>query len=168
MSSPGTTDAPLVPKPPALYATFPRRLNAISVDTIILVLYSIIVFAALPSGLDHTVLRLSLGLLWWGTFILYDPIMVSRFGGTFGHQFLNLRVVDDETGRNLSLPKAIGRFLIKGVLGVASFLTMSFTPRHQAIHDMITTSSVQVRDPAKAALHHYVSVEVDQAPPGAT
>jgi hypothetical protein len=81
---------------------------------------------------------------------------------------LNLRVVDDNTGGNPGLMKALGRFLIKGLLGVASFVSMSLARRHQALHDMMTRSTVQVRDPSKAAPHHYVLDREPPPPPGTT
>lgn len=167
MTTPTTADPPVPPGPVPLFATFPRRLNALSTDTVILIVFSIVVFAVLPDGEAHPALRLSLGFLWWGTLLLYEPLMVAWFGGTLGHRLLNLKVVDDRTGANPSVARAVGRFLIKGLLGILSFLTMSFSKRHQALHDMLTSSTVQIRDPAKAAPHQYVvgrSTSADESP----
>jgi uncharacterized RDD family membrane protein YckC len=64
-------------------------------------------------------------------------------------------VVDNRTQRNVSLAKALARFGVKGVLGILSFFTMNFSRRHQAAHDILTNSSVQIRDATKAQPHHY-------------
>jgi hypothetical protein len=45
---------------------------------------------------------------------------------------------------------------------------MSCARRHQALHDMMTRSTVQVRDPSKAAPHHYVLDREPPPPPGTT
>ena len=34
---------------------------------------------------------------------------------------------------------------------------MAVTSRHQAVHDLLTGSTVQIRDPSKASLAHYVA-----------
>lgn len=152
------------------YARFSRRLNALSLDALVLIFFSAIVFAILPHGEEHAVLRLTLAFVWAGVLLLYEPVTVTWFGGTIGHVLLNLRVVDEGHGGNLSLPKAISRYFLKGILGLVSFLSMSFSRRHQALHDMMTRSTVQIRDPAKAASHHY-AVErrpEEPAPPGKT
>lgn len=138
------------------FATFPRRLNALSTDTLIVIGFSVVVFMLIPNDEGSPALRLSLAIVWWGALIFYEPLMVAWFGGTLGHLALNIRVVDDRTGGNPSFGKAIGRLLMKGLLGVFSFLTMSFTRRHQALHDLITSTTVQIRDPSKALSHHFV------------
>jgi uncharacterized RDD family membrane protein YckC len=162
MSSPPT---PTGTQSPKQYATFPRRLNALSTDALILIGFSAVMLALLPNGRERPALRLSLGFLWLAALILYEPIMVTWFGGTLGHRLMNLKVVDDHTGGNPGLIKSILRYLIKGILGVISFFSMSFARRHQALHDMLTRSTVQIRDPGKAAPHHYVVGRNPPPPP---
>jgi len=87
--------------------------------------------------------------------LLYEPLLVSITGGTIGHHLTNLRVVDDRTNGNINFAKALARFVIKGILGWYSFISMWVTRRHQAVHDLLTFSTVQIRDPAKASPHHY-------------
>lgn len=55
-------------------------------------------------------------------------------------------MVTDATGRNPGFGRAFARFLIKSVLGVASFVAMALTRRHQAVHDSLTGTTVQIRD----------------------
>jgi uncharacterized RDD family membrane protein YckC len=138
------------------YARFPRRLNALSVDALVLILFSVLVFALLPLTQEYAALRLTLAFVWWGVLLLYEPVTVAWFGGTPGHLLLNLRVVDEGHGGNLSLPRAIARFVLKGLLGLISFFSMSFSRKHQTLHDKLTGSTVQIRNPAKAAPEHYV------------
>ena len=68
---------------------------------------------------------------------------------------MNLQVVDNGTQGPVSLAKALARFWLKALLGIFSFFTMSFSRRHQAVHDILTNSSVRIRDAAKAPPHHY-------------
>jgi len=88
--------------------------------------------------------------------VLYEPILISLTGGTLGHHFTNLRVVDDRGG-NVSFLKACARFVIKIVLGMYSFVILAATRRNQAVHDVLTRSTVQIRDLAKARPGQYVA-----------
>jgi uncharacterized RDD family membrane protein YckC len=99
----------------------------------------------------------ALGILVLIALLLYEPVLVSFTGGTLGHYFANLRVVDDRYDGNVSFPKAVARVVIKGVLGWLSFIVITATRRSQALHDLWTRSTVQIRDPAKALHHHYIT-----------
>src|SRR5262249_33953985 len=83
-------------------------------------------------------------------------LLVAFAGGTIGHLRTNLRVVDDRTHGNVSFLKAVARAIIKAALGLPSFVTMLITRRSQAIHDLLTGSTVQVRDLSRAAPSLYV------------
>jgi uncharacterized RDD family membrane protein YckC len=144
------------PVPQAPFATLPRRLNALTADSVILIGFSAAVIMFQPAVEGIVVLRLVWAAVWWGTLIFYEPVMVALLGGTLGHRALNLRVVDDRTGGNPSLSKAIGRLPLKVLLGGFSFLFMSFTNRHQALHDLVTSTTVQIRNISKAKPHHFV------------
>ena len=100
---------------PRLYANFPRRLDALSVDSVVLVAFSLLVFVVLAPLLENiTAARVGLVICWWVTLFLYEPVLVWR-GGTIGHRIMNLRVVDNRTQRNVSLPKAVARFGLKAL-----------------------------------------------------
>jgi hypothetical protein len=75
-------------------------------------------------------------------------------GGTIGHYLCNMWVVDDRGG-NVSFIKAFGRMIIKSLLGWYSFLAMVMTSRHQAVHDLLTRSTVQMRDLTKSKPYHF-------------
>ena len=89
------------------------------------------------------------------SWLLYEPVLVSVIGGTVGHYVCNLRVVDNKTGGNINFFKAVVRTVLKAALGWLSFVTMGTTRRHQAIHDLVTRSTVQSATRAKAGAHHY-------------
>jgi len=168
MSSLGASESAPAPDAHPQYATFPRRLNALTADGLILIGITLIVVALTPRGDDHPVLRMTLAFVWWGSLILYEPLLVALWGGTLGHRLMNLRVVDDKSGANVSIAKAFGRYVTKAFLGILSFFTMSFSRRHQALHDIVTSSTVQIRDPSKASRHHYVHEREGQPPPAGT
>jgi len=147
---------PAVAAAPAAYARFSRRLRAVLIDTILfaLVLYiGLLLIGSLEIADAQRrtfLLVIALGIL------MYEPTLVSVFGGTIGHRLANLRVVDDASGSNPTLLKAACRAVIKHLLGWLFFLSMAITRRHQAIHDLLTRSTVQIRDVSRAAGHHYL------------
>jgi uncharacterized RDD family membrane protein YckC len=97
--------------------------------------------------------------------LLYEPLLVPITGGTLGHWLTNLRVVDEHTGGNVSFLKACARVLIKGVLGWYSFVILAATRRNQAVHDLLTRSTVQIRDPAKARSGQYIVERTELSDP---
>ena len=141
--------------PAPRYARFSRRLRAMLFDWIIalIVIYGAVLLAT-SVGSDN--FSRALGVLVIVALLLYEPILVSRIGGTLGHYFNNLRVVDKDDGGNISFPKACARAVIKGVLGLYSFVILAVTSRNQAVHDLLTGSTVQIRDPAKALSSQYM------------
>src|SRR5258708_26972692 len=99
----------------------------------------------------------ALGILVLIALSLYEPVLVSFTGGTLGHYLTNLRVVDERDGGNISFLKACARVVIKGLLGLYSFVIFAATRRNQAIHDLLPRSTVQLRDPAQALTGHYIT-----------
>lgn len=136
------------------FARFSRRLQGVMYDNMILMVVLVITLALTISaeGLGWT---RAIGIAGAALFILYEPVLVSLRGATIGHAMRNLRVVDDRTQGNISFPKAVTRYAIKLVLGIFSFLTMATTQRHQALHDVLTRSTVRIRDESRAEAHHY-------------
>ena len=51
--------------------------------------------------------------------------------------------------------KAVSRAITKTLLGWCSFLTMAATRRHQTLHDLLTGSTVQIRDATKAEPRYF-------------
>lgn len=138
-----------------LYARFSRRLYAMALDFIIV---TVSAFAAVFVGVSigSSDLARALGIVVVIALLLYEPLLVSFAGCTIGHRLANLRVVDDKNGGNVSFAKAVARMVLKSVLGWLSFLVITATRRSQALHDLWTRSTVQIRDPAKALTGHYL------------
>jgi hypothetical protein len=156
-------DAPAVPAP--LYARFSRRLRGIVVDWIIAmtVIFGA-VFVATTIANDN--FSRALGVAVIVALLLYEPVLVSFTGGTLGHYSTNLRVVDDRSGGNVSFLKACARVVIKAVLGWYSFAILAATRRNQAVHDLLTRSTVQIRDSARARPGQYITERIELAASG--
>jgi uncharacterized RDD family membrane protein YckC len=146
------------------YARFSRRLRGMMLDwaiTLIVMFGALLV--AVTVGSDN--FSRALGILVVIALLLYEPVLVSFTGGTLGHYLTNLRVVDERDGGNISFLKACARVVIKGVLGLYSFVILAATRRNQAIHDMLTRSTVQLRDPAKASPGQYITERSEPSNP---
>lgn len=148
-------DSGAVAGPPALYARFTRRVQAIMIDSIIVILLCVSALS-LAVALQSDTLSRVIGFLIVAVVLLYEPVLVSSTGSTLGHYLTNLRVVDDRSGRNISFFKACERLVIKSLLGWYSFVILAATRRNQAIHDLLTRSTVQIRDPVRANASHYL------------
>ena len=136
------------------YGRFSRRLQAVLIDWMIFLILTAAALAIATAMQSNNVGRI-LGFTFVAILLLYEPVLVPLTGGTVGHYLCNLRVIDDRTGGNISVLKAAARALIKSVLGVYSFITMGTTLRHQALHDVLTRSTVQIRNLADAKAYHY-------------
>jgi len=138
-----------------LFARFPRRLLALCVDLGLLVGGTFIVSLGAEVLPIQSIGAVLVGLL-FGGIILYEPLLISITGGTIGHHALNLRVARDDGQGNLRFLQAFIRMWLKGLLGIISFFFMGLTRRHQALHDLATSSSVQIKHPENARSSHYV------------
>jgi uncharacterized RDD family membrane protein YckC len=143
------------PAAPA-YGRFSGRVRAFVIDWIIIVLLLVTALFLAVSANSDRIGRI-LGFTFVGVWLLYEPVLVSLTGSTVGHYLSNLRVVDDRTHGNVGFLKAVVRLVIKTALGLYSFVTMATTSRHQAVHDLLTRSTVQIRDRSKAVPFQYVA-----------
>src|SRR4051812_17304964 len=92
-------DMPLTSNP--RYARFSRRLRGIMLDCIITL--TVIAIALLAAALmRNDDFSRVLGWVVVVLLLLYEPVLVSATGGTLGHHFSNLRVVDDHAGGHVS------------------------------------------------------------------
>lgn len=81
----------------------------------------------------------------------FEPVLVSRTGSTVGHFLRGLKVEDAKSGRKLGLFRSSVRFVVKGVLGLYSLISILITRRYQAVHDAATASVVVLRHPDRHA-----------------
>ena len=146
------------------YARFSRRIRALFIDWIVavLVLFGSL-FVAVQLESDHVARVLGVTVVLF--LLLYEPVLVSLTGSTIGHYLTNLRVVDNRSHGNVNFAKALARLVIKDFIGLYSFITMAITRRHQAVHDLLTHSTVQVRDISTSSPHDYVEERVELASP---
>ncbi len=153
------TGIPVTPAP--RYARFSRRVRAIVID--LMVAWALIFGAlALAIAVSSDNFSRGLGFTVIAVLLLYEPVLVSFTGSTVGHYFTNLRVVDDGGG-NISFLKACARLIIKSLLSWYSFVILAATRRNQALHDLLTRSTVQIRDPSRAAPDQYITERVELA-----
>lgn len=139
------------------YARLSRRLQAVVIDSVIRTLLMVApLVAAVSVSTDHV--DRVLGVAVW---ILYEPLLVSLTGGTIGHWRTDLRVVDSRSHGNIGFAKAVLRAAVKAVLGIYSFVTMAMSSRHQAVHDLVTGSTVQVPDLSRARRRDYVTAPTE-------
>ncbi|MBL8508461.1 RDD family protein [Chitinimonas sp. JJ19] len=91
--------------------------------------------------------------------LFYEPVAVSLFGASFGHCMANIHVCDESTGRKINLFWAMVRYVVKLFLGWISLLTFLVSGKRMAIHDLVTNSSVRIRDIRNATGN--ICVELD-------
>jgi uncharacterized RDD family membrane protein YckC len=149
--------------PAPAYARLSSRVNAVLIDTVIVsfVLVALMVVSSLLENVRHTG-GILLALM-FGWLLLYEPLQVWLYGATIGHRRANIHIVSDKTGSPPSLLVSLGRFLIKSLLGFPSFVSMAFTRRHQSIHDLLTGTTVQLRDLSIATTDDYLVERVPDA-----
>jgi uncharacterized RDD family membrane protein YckC len=147
-------------EPSVAYATFGVRLRAYVID--LAVVLGVVVAVVLIGDLARDVPssgRILVFVLFANLF-LYEPLMIWRFGATIGHRVENLQVVDAVTGQNPGFWRACLRFVAKSFFGMLSFATMTINRRHQAIHDLITHTTVRIRNVAAARPDDYAPERV--------
>ena len=133
----------------ALYARLLPRFQALVVD-LAAYLAATVLFVLLGSAVPYDAVASLMVYSWIGVLLLYEPIMVWRFGGTLGHMWRNLQVVSNRTDGRPPLIDAFIRWLVKSVAGVLSFFFMALTKRHQALHDIASATTVQARNTGAA------------------
>ena len=148
----------------AAYAAFGRRLWAVALDAMVagFAIVAITIVGDLTRNVPGS--GRVLVVLLYALIFLYEPLLVWGFGATIGQRAANLRVVDDATGGNPPFWRAFVRFVLKTVLGLPSFIAMAFTRRHQALHDKLTHTTVQIRNLDRAVEGDYHAERVEDAP----
>ena len=115
------------------------RIKALFIDLLILLL----VFATVSILIDliSNVPSIVRGFIAVFMLYLYDPILTAFTGGTIGHKFMKLKIKQlQNSEKNISLPAALLRFWIKGMLGWLSFFTVTGNANKRAIHDLASGS----------------------------
>ena len=140
------------------YAGFWRRFGAYLVDLITVTVVTsmisllIVFLAVLLFGTQGA--RAVESIAAWLGFIgvvLYFPVMESSLNqATIGKQMLGI-MVTTERGKRISFGQALGRYVAKWLSAMTlliGYLMAGFTPRKQALHDMVAGTLVVVGKPA--------------------
>lgn len=126
--------------PPTLF-----RIKAIMIDVIFILVMMVAAAYAIDAvgGVADWIRITIMSLL----FIVYEPFMVSAYGGTLGHrlQGLEVRRVSD-TSERIGVLMAIIRVIFKFVLGIFSVLTSYAREDNRCIHDLICDTVVIYRN----------------------
>jgi len=124
-----------------MYAILPDRVKAAVIDSLILVAlsYGISEIFSLFETIPQSIRIISFVLI----FILYDPLFTSFYGGTIGHSYSGIMVKSEKfPKKNIRLPTAFIRFVLKVSLGWISLLTVTGNEKKKAIHDYVAGSIV--------------------------
>jgi uncharacterized RDD family membrane protein YckC len=137
-------DAPIAER--TAYGSFALRLRALVTDSVVLA-FALVAIAMLISVTEAIPGSGRVGVIgMFALLFLYEPLLVARRGATVGHRRANLHVVYDRTGEHPGFIRAFTRFVLKTILGPPSFFLMALTRRHQALHDRLTGTTVQIHD----------------------
>lgn len=120
--------------PDLQYPSLLMRVQALLID-VVLVLVIFVLSSYALRGLDDYSVGLKIFIFAFCLF-LYEPTLIAFSGGTIGHKLRGLRVKRyEEPDKNLSIFSAVGRVVVKSLLGWVSFITVSFNSEKRAIHD---------------------------------
>ena len=154
------------------YATFVQRSAAAIIDLALCAAVGtgagVLLVALL--GLSAAVRTFVVYLAVLGTGWAYcSSLESSRRQATFGKHLLGI-VVTDSDGNRLTFPAASLRYFAKTVSALplmAGFVLAAFTPRRQALHDLLGGCAVLTREAAAAATRKAVRAAAPSAPPAA-
>jgi len=131
-------------EPPRYPNLFRRYLAAVIDGTIIILLMVSVGRLASYLGLDQG-LALFLAII---AVAIYEPFLTA-FLFTAGQGAMRFRVRDVQTGGRVPLGRLYLRVVIKGVLGLISFLTLPARRDRRAIHDLAAGTLVVEASDAK-------------------
>lgn len=155
------------PQAPPRYAGFWRRCLALLIDLVIVLLgclvigFFIVILLAIAlvstggsaPGTDPTVSLVAFVILFVLTWLYFAGLESSPWQATVGKRAARL-LVTDGMGRRLSFARATGRFYAKAISALPlliGFLVAAFTPRKQALHDLIAGTLVVKRPHLQSA-----------------
>lgn len=123
------------------YAKIIDRIKATISDSIILIIFTFIISYIL-SHFENVPENLKM-IIFINTFIFYNPLFISFFGGTIGHMMFQICVKRElDTHKNIPFILAILRHITKSFLGIISLFIISSNEKKKAIHDYIAKSVV--------------------------
>ena len=127
------------------YVRISRRIKALSIDTIVLVMaFALVLFVAAKLNIHRSTTAAVFIILIVGSL---EPVFVAFTGSSIGHHLVGLRVRHVNSDKRLNIFLSYIRFLTKLPLGLLSFISILTTRKHQAIHDLLSRSIVVHKNP---------------------
>ncbi|WP_280145700.1 RDD family protein [Bacillus amyloliquefaciens] len=129
------------------YANIGERMAAFLVDLLLLYLFILLVPITLYAGRP---LSTSFFFIFTGLIVLcYILMPLTPLEGTIGAYIFKLKVVKAHDGSRISFGQAVGRFFVSLLhfLSVLPFITVHFTEKAQAVHDMAAGTAVLRKSP---------------------
>ncbi len=120
------------------YPGLARRYLATAIDGLLLIAAFFAVSALIQT---ETLTALRVGMV-VSLFLIYEPLCTSRLC-TCGQLIAGVRIRTDDQLARITVLRAYVRIIAKALLGWLSFVTIGFSDRRRAIHD-ITAGSVVV------------------------
>jgi uncharacterized RDD family membrane protein YckC len=114
-------------------ASLARRINAATIDALVIVALAVGLPHAIPDAVP--VAAAIRAALLFGVMLLLEPLLIRCFGRTVGQAALGLWVVPDTRGARLGFFRLALRYWTKLLLGMPSLFYIRFTHRKQALHD---------------------------------
>ena len=97
-----------------------------------------------------------------------EPFLTHFTGGSIGHHYAGLKVINTNQKNNLSLFRSYVRFFVKLPIGIYSFISILITKKHQAIHDLFSGSVVIFKNEESVPGHYKLkereTTHTDQKP----
>jgi len=123
------------------YPLLVRRIQALFIDSMLLLFIMVIIMIVTEGLSNATTIRIVVMVILSN---LYEPLLTA-YSYTVGQRIMGIRVRKvNNPSQRITLFQSYTRFIIKGLLGWISFVTIHFNPEHRAIHDFVG-ASVMIR-----------------------
>lgn len=124
---------------PEYFPPLVRRFQSLIIDQVFLVI-CLVIFSQVLSGTDEESTGALRGILFFGLFLLYEPLCMA-FGCTLGNYISGIRVRRYSAfDKRINIVQSYIRFILKILLGIISFFTVTSDKSKRAIHDMAAGS----------------------------
>ena len=116
-----------------------KRFQSLIIDQVFIIL-CMVVFSQLLSNTNEESTGALRGFLLFGLFFLYEPFCMA-FGCSIGNYVAGIRVRKfEEEEMRINIFQSYLRFIVKILLGIISFFTVTSNKYKRAIHDMAAGS----------------------------
>lgn len=114
-----------------------KRFQSLIIDQLFIIICIFIIGQFLSDTQDNGTLR---GLLFFGLFFFYEPVCIA-FGCSLGNYLTGVRVRKfNAEEERINIFVSYLRFIVKLLLGIISFFTVTTNKHKRAIHDLAAGS----------------------------